>query len=294
MSAGLPGVRPGRRCAGVRAGRRAALVVVSGLWFAGAGRAGAADVPPPPDPYPKAAAAYLVAVNGMVLWERAPRTALPPASLTKIMTALVLLDGDWDAGRTVTVSSNAARATGSRLALRAGERYRAGDLLTGMLVASGNDACTALAESAAGTVADFVERMNGRALDLGLKGTHFANPCGLDAPGMRSTVTDLHALTRAALEKTAITERMGLARATVRSLDGRSISLVSGNQLLGRVPGAIGVKSGFTSRAGKCLVALARRGDDEVLVILLNAPNRWWSAAVLIEDAFKALADARR
>jgi D-alanyl-D-alanine carboxypeptidase (penicillin-binding protein 5/6) len=91
-----------------------------------------------------------------------------------------------------------------------------------------------------------------------------------------------------------IARAVALRSVDVRTLDGRRLRKASGNLLLGRVEGAVGVKSGFTSRAGKCLAALVRRGSDEVAVVLLNAPDRWWAASILIDDAFAALDAARR
>lgn len=266
----------------------AALLVAVGL--SGVGQPGLAA--PAPDPYPKAAAAYLVAVNGAVLWAHAPNQALPPASLTKIMTALVLLE-QWVPEAIVTVSPLATKATGSRLGLAAGEQLRAEDALTALLVASANDVCVALAEHAAGSVPEFVSRMNRKAAQLKLTVTRYRNPCGLDAEGHLSSVADLLRLSELAMDNLEFAHIVGQAEAVVTTIGGRRFHLASGNQLLGRVKGAVGIKSGFTSRAGKCIAALVRRGGDEVTVIMLNAPNRWWSAAVLVDDAFAVL-DASR
>lgn len=270
------------------AGRIAAWALLAGLLLAGSARAAAID-----DPYPKAAAAYLVSVNGALLWAHAPDDPLPPASLTKLMTALLLVE-DWQPEAAVRVSPEAAAATGSRLGLRANDRLRYADAFDALLVGSANDACLALAEHAAGSVARFVERMNEKAAAMKLRATTFRNPCGLDADGHRSSVRDLLALAKLAMQQPEIARAVAKRSVDVRTLDGRSLRKASGNLLLGRVPGAVGVKSGFTSRAGKCLVALVRRGKDEVAVVLLNAPDRWWSAAILIDDAFAALDAARR
>ena len=268
----------------------ARAIVAGGLLLIGAL---AQAAPPATDPYPKAAEAYLVTVNGVVLWQRAADRPLPPASLTKLMTALVLLD-DWQPEAIVSVSPHAAAATGSRLGLRAGDRLRLADAFDALLVASANDACLALAEHAAGTVATFVSRMNARAEALGLKATHFENPCGLDAPGHLSTAQDLHRLAGRAMQSKEIARAVARPAVEVRTLEGRVLRKPSGNQLLGRVPGAVGVKTGFTARAGKCLAALVRRGNDEVGLVLLDAPERWWAASILIDDAFAALDAARR
>lgn len=245
------------------------------------------------DPYPKAAAAYLVVVNGEVLWEREPDRALPPASLTKMMTALLLLE-DWKPDAIVHVSAHAAAATGSRIGLRAGDRLRVGDAFTALLVASANDACLALAEHASGSVARFVSRMNARAHELELRATTFRNPCGLDEPGHLSSARDLHRLAEQAMRLPEFARTVARTSVELQTQGGRRLRHASGNLLLGRYPGALGIKSGFTSRAGKCLAALARRNQTEVAVVLLNAPDRWWTASILLDDAFAARDAARR
>lgn len=247
---------------------------------------------PPPDPWPKAATAYLVVVNGAVLWARAPERSLPPASLTKIMTALLILE-HWAPDEIVTTSPVAAAATGSRLGLQATDQLTMASAFEALLVNSANDACLALAEHIAGSVAGFVQRMNRRARELHLDATSFQNPCGFDAPGHRSSASDLYRLTILAMAQPEFVQVVQKTRITVGTVGGRHFTKSSGNQLLGRLPGTIGVKSGFTSGAGKCLVALVRRGGDEVVVVLLNAPDRWWSASILVDDAFAAL-DASR
>ncbi len=268
--------------------RIAGCVLLGGLLFAGPARPESIA-----DPYPNAAAAYLVSVDGALLWARAPDRALPPASLTKIMTALLLVE-DWKPEAVVSVSPEAAAASGSRLGLRAGDRLRFADAFDALLVGSANDACLALAEHAAGSVARFVERMNEKARALKLRASVFRNPCGLDADGHMSSVRDLLVLASLAMQQPEIARAVAKPLIEIRTQDGRRLRKASGNLLLGRVPGAVGVKSGFTSRAGKCLVAMVRRGRDEVVVVLLNAPDRWWSASILIDDAFAALDAARR
>lgn len=260
----------------------AALLLAQAAPPAAGGPAAAAPV----DRFPRAAAAYLVALDGRELWARDADRPRPPASLTKIMTALVALEGPWDPAAPVTVSARAARATGTRLGLAAGERLRAGDLLAATLVASANDACLALAEHAAGGEAAFVARMNARAAALGLRATRFANACGHDAPGQRASARDLLALTRAALAQPEVRRLVALESATLRTEAGREIALRTTNALLGRLDGARGVKTGFTPAAGRCVVALVERGGAELLLVLLDASDRWWAAAGLVEKAF--------
>jgi D-alanyl-D-alanine carboxypeptidase (penicillin-binding protein 5/6) len=315
------------RSGGARRGRRVGGIVafVSGLWIS-IGSPAHADAPAPDagaadDPYPKAAASYLVTVNGALLWAHAPDRALPPASLTKIMTGLLLAEDapadDASAERpsdrsqarpdarfaelpiekseeVVVVGREAAAATGSRLGLREGERLRRADLFDALLVGSANDACLALAAHASGSIDRFVLRMNERARQLALRGTVFRNPCGLDAEGHVSTARDLLVLAKLAMQQPAFARAVAKREVAFHTLTGRPLRKASGNLLLGRVPGTVGVKSGFTNRAGKCLVAMVRRGEDEVVVVLLNAPDRWWSASILIDDAFAALDAARR
>ena len=241
----------------------------------------------PIDPYPGAAAAYVVAVDGRLHWARNPDQPRPPASLAKLLTAVVLLDDpQWDDAARIEVSAAAAAIEGSQLGLRRGEALRAEDALTALLVRSANDACLALAEHFAGSIGNFVERMNTRAAALGMSRSHFGHPCGLDAPGQQSTARDLLRVAGVALGQPAIAARVGLARAEIATLGGRRLAFVNGNALVGRVDGVIGMKSGFTTRAGKCVIAVAQRGDHRVWLVMLGAEERWWTASGMIESAF--------
>lgn len=269
-----------------------ALVAAAALLVANSAIAETAGFPrtPPPDRFPRAAKAYVVAIDHAVRWAREPDLPLPPASLTKILAAVVLLEGDWDPEAVVTVSPRAASLEGTRLRLKAGEQMRAGDALAAMIVASSNDACLALAEHAAGTVEAFVDRMNARAAALGLGGTHYLNPCGLPAEGHVTTARDLLSMAERAMALPEYARLAALPEATVATLGGRRITVRSTNMLIGRVDGVTGVKTGYTRVAGKCLVAFAERGGTHVAVVLLGAPDRWWTAAALIEEAFHVAA----
>ena len=252
-------------------------------WAAGAPSAGE----PPP-----LAAAYLLQVQGRTVWAEHAERRLLPASLTKIMTALLVLEADRP-DEIVTVSRQAAGERGARLGLAAGDRMRVRDLLTATVVRSANDACHALAEWRAGSQARFVQLMNRRAKALGLGNTRFANACGLDAPRHYTSAADLAALTRVALGFPAFKALVRETAVRVETADGRrEFLLTSTNALLGRMPGAIGVKTGFTRGAGPCVVALAEREGVEVLLVLLNARNRWWDADRILEYGF-SLADKR-
>jgi D-alanyl-D-alanine carboxypeptidase (penicillin-binding protein 5/6) len=234
--------------------------------------------------------AYIVKNGDTVLWAGAEHARLPPASLTKIMTALLVLEA-YRPDQLVTVSDRAAAQRGTRLRLRPGERMRVADLLAATLLASANDACLALAEAYAGTEAGFVADMNRRAQQLGLKNTRFANACGFDAPGHVSSAADLARLTETALRHPVFKAVVAQRQARARTADGRrAFDIVNTNALIGRLPGAVGVKSGYTRRAGKCLVALVERNGVRVLMVLLNARNRWWDTHGVVEHAFAVAA----
>ncbi len=242
-------------------------------------------------------------LDGELIWAGAPDTPRAPASLTKLLTALVLLEQDWKPAAVIRVSRAAAAVEGTRAGLRAGESLTADDALTALLVRSANDACRALVESAAASTAEFALRMNARARALGMTRSHFGDPCGLDAPGQQSTVRDLLRLGAAALAEPRIANRAGRAEARITTIasgggardaaSGRAIDLRNSNALLGRVAGTIGLKSGFTSNAGRCVIAVAVRDGHHVWVVLLNAPNRWWVTQGLIEEAFSRVLQAR-
>lgn len=244
----------------------------------------------PVDAYPDVARAYRVEVDGEPLWAGHDRQRLPMASLTKLMTALLVAErGEFDAW--VTVSATAVAETGSRLGLRRGEQVRAGDLFTAMLVRSANDACRALADWQGGDQARFVAAMNARAAALGLGDTRFADACGHDHPQQYSTASDLARLARAVLSQPRIVEAVAMKGFVLRTAGGREIRMGATNALLDLVPGVRGLKTGYTPGAGRCLIALAERDGREVLAVLLHAPDRWWDAAGLIELAF---AEAQR
>ena len=240
------------------------------------------------NPYPGLAAAYLVQVEGRTLWADAAARRLPPASLTKVMTALLVLERGG-LQQTTTISTRAAAATGARLRVRAGTRFRIEDLLVAALVGSANDACRALAEWHSGSEPRFVAAMNRRARALGLRDTRFANACGFDAAGHYSSAEDLARLAETAMQNERFRAIVALREALVHDADARRTYRVeTTNALLGRLPGAIGIKSGHTRKAGRCIIVLAERGTRHVLLVMLGAANRWWDAHDVVERAFAA------
>ena len=265
---------------------RGALLVAAALAVAGApAPAGGA----PPAPWPGVAAAYLVRLAGAGGWGAPAAGRLQPASLTKMMTAVLVVEALAPSSE-VVVSRRAAAADGVRLGLRAGMRLPVEHLLAAALLRSANDACLALAERVAGSEAAFVARMNERAAALGLADTHFANACGFDAPGHYASARDLARLADAALDKPRIAAIVSRESGTAKTSDGRLFRFDNTNVLIGRVDGARGVKTGWTRAAGRCLVAMAERAGTRVLVVMLGAPDRWWDAVAMIESAFE---DAR-
>jgi serine-type D-Ala-D-Ala carboxypeptidase (penicillin-binding protein 5/6) len=261
------------------------LVLAAACLAAGAA---ASDASAAEDPYPWIAAAYVVKRDGVVLWAGQPDARLAPASLAKMMTALIALERGG-LGEAVTIGRGVLQATGTRIGLKPGEKLRAGDLLAATVVRSANDACRALAEHLGKTVNNFVLRMNERAAALGLSNTHFADPCGHDREGQYASAADLMVLAEQVMRHDEYLRLARLERVTVRTLDGgRSFPLRNTNALIGRYPGAIGLKTGYTEAAGTCLVALAERDGVRVLAVLLNAPNRWWNAVGLLDRAFDA------
>jgi len=246
-------------------------------------RAGAAG---PGDPFGNVAAAYLVKVDDREVWARNPDRRLAPGSLTKMMTGLLVLERA-DPGEVVTVSGEASRETGTRLGLVAGDRIPVLDLLAAALLGSANDACHALADHVAGSEKKFVVLMNTRAREMGLSGTRFANACGHDAPGLYSTARDIARLAETAMANPLFAKMAGLVGGGIHTADGgKRFFLENKNELIGRYRGAVGVKTGFTGRAGKCLAALAERDGKRVLLVLLDAPDRWWKAEEMLDAAF--------
>ena len=194
--------------------------------------------------------------------------ALPPASLTKLMTALLVLEkGDLQAVVTVQGSDLVG---GSAMGLQAGERRTVEELLWGLLIASGNDAATALARYTAGSVAAFVTQMNERAAQLGLTQTHYANPHGLDAEGHVSSVADLLRLVQRTWDYPLFRQIVGTASTTIAGH-----ALRNTNELLGTYTGANGIKTGTTDRGGECLIAGFQHNGHQIFGIVLGSSDRY-------------------
>ncbi|MGH7166352.1 MAG: D-alanyl-D-alanine carboxypeptidase family protein [Nitrospiraceae bacterium] len=247
--------------------------------------AGASDVlsqEVPARPSIKAAALYLVDLkSGRVLLEKDATRRLPPASLTKVMTALVALEAA-SPQQVVHVDRRAIAGRPPSLNLRAGEQFLLRDLLAAMLVTSANDACQAVALHIGGEADRFVGMMNERARTLGLGGTHFTNACGFDAPEHYSTAADLARLTEQALQAPAFAMMVRTVTRDITSVDGaRHVPLYSTNALL-LDPDVTGVKTGYTSKAGRCLIASMFKDGHQLLLVGLNVMDRWEQATRLL------------
>jgi D-alanyl-D-alanine carboxypeptidase (penicillin-binding protein 5/6) len=237
------------------------------------------------DPFSQEAAAYWISIDGEPRWARHAARPLPPASLTKLMTALLVLE-HGQLQQVLSISAAAANETGSRLGLQAGVKMRAAELLAAMVLKSANDACHALAEQVGASEQNFVVLMNRRALELGLQDTHFTNACGHDHPKHRSSARDLARLAEFVLQRPEFARLVTQVEITLTDSSKRHRYVIAnGNELVGRYPGAIGVKTGFTRQAGKCVIALVERDKRRVLLVLLNAPERWWTATAMLDRA---------
>lgn len=242
-------------------------------------------------PVVKATALYMVELqSGKVLLEKNATRRLPPASLTKIMTALIALESA--PLQEVVKIDRRALVHHSSLKLQAGEEFLLRDLVTAMLVASANDACEAVAWHIGGDEKHFVAMMNDRAGKLGLRDTHFANPCGFDAPGHYSTAADLAKLTERALGEPIFSMMVRTLTRDIASVDGaRRVSLFSTNELLVD-PDVNGVKTGYTSKAGRCLIASMFKDGHRLLLVGLNLVDQWEQASQLLRYGHKVLLGA--
>jgi D-alanyl-D-alanine carboxypeptidase (penicillin-binding protein 5/6) len=226
--------------------------------------------------------------TGEVLWRRNPLKRVPIASLTKVMTALIVVESTRPRDM-VRITKDALNYQGSGVGLLPkGRHVTAEALLHGLLLPSGNDAAIALADHVAGSRAEFVAQMNKKAQTLGLRCTHFASPSGIDDSD-RSCAADLAALTRIAMTKTRIERIVGKAHAAVRfPIKGGKLFLNNTNPLLRMgYPGTIGLKTGDTEKAGHCLIAVVRRGGRTLAAIVLHSPNPQLQARRLFAKAFR-------
>jgi serine-type D-Ala-D-Ala carboxypeptidase (penicillin-binding protein 5/6) len=226
--------------------------------------------------------------TGEVLWRRLPNRVLPIASLTKMMTALIVVQRARPADK-VRVTKEALAYKGSGLGvLPRGKRVKLETMLNGLLLPSGNDAAIALAQRVSGTVERFVVRMNEQARALGLACSRFSSPSGFVDRGNHSCAADLAGLARAVLDQPRLARIVKRRRAVLPfPIKGGRIFLNNNNPLLrAGYPGTVGVKTGFTNAAGRCLVAAAQRNGRRLGVVLLHSPDPGRQARVLLNRGF--------
>lgn len=227
--------------------------------------------------------------TGEVIYEQNADTRLPMASTTKIMTALVLCEhGDFE--REITVTAEMLRVEGSSMGLLAGDKVTLHDLLYGLMLASGNDAANVIAYILGGTVNGFVKMMNERAAELGLKNTNFVTPSGLDADEHYTTARDLATLARIAMQNEDFAAAVSTKSATLNyGNPPYKRTLTNHNKLLKSFEDAVGVKTGFTKKSGRCLVSAAKRDGKFVIAVTLNDPNDWADHKSLLEYGLSAI-----
>ena len=210
--------------------------------------------------------------SGVILCGKNENQKRKMASTTKIMTATVVLE-NANLSDVVTVSKKAASTGGSRLGLKTGDKLTVNDLLYGLLLCSGNDAACALAEFVGGDIEGFSLLMNEKAKDLGLTNTHFETPHGLDSDGHYTTAYELALLTTFALDNDVFSKIVGTSNYTV-TINGYPKNIHNTNELLGALDGVYGVKTGFTNGANRCLVTSCKRGDLDVICVVLGADTK--------------------
>lgn len=227
------------------------------------------------------------AKSGRVLYERNSQEQLPPASLTKIMTGLLVAEnGNLD--KEVTISEHAANTPECTVYLEPGEILTRLELFYAAMLPSANDACVALAESIAGSETSFLEMMNQRAEELGLRNTHFVNPHGLHYEDHYTSAYDLALITKTALTNPLFSQVVSTPRAVIPwdSRPDEDRILLNQNKLLNRYDGAIGVKTGYTRQAGNCVVGAAKRGDMLLIAVSMNSSTVYEDLEMLFDYGF--------
>lgn len=222
-------------------------------------------------------AVLMDAATGAVLFEKNSHEKLPPASVTKVMTMLLIMEA-VDSGKVtwkdkIRCSDYAASMGGSQIFLQPGEEMTLEDMFKGIAVASANDAAVAVAEHLAGSEDEFVRLMNERATELGLKDTHFSNVNGLPVDNHYTTAHDIAVMSRELLKHEAVTKFTSLFQDYLRKDSEKPFWLVNTNKLVRFYNGMDGLKTGFTSEAKYCLSATAKRGGFRVVAVIMGAPT---------------------
>ncbi|MSP41294.1 MAG: D-alanyl-D-alanine carboxypeptidase [Deltaproteobacteria bacterium] len=233
------------------------------------------------------------AANGKILYQKDADLRLPPASTTKIMTAIVTLESGHKLGESLTVSKDATRMPPTKLYLRPGQTMTIEELLYGLMLTSANDAAIVLAEGLGGSVEHFTDLMTKKAHELGATNSNFTNPHGLTAADHYSTARDLALLFRYAMRNALFREIVQTKFSSVSStavvrkkVVPRRISVRNHNRLLWDFDGAIGGKTGYTVAAQKCFVGAVQRNGVTLIVAILGARDQWGDTKRLLEYGF--------
>lgn len=227
--------------------------------------------------------------TGTILYEKNPHQQMAIASITKLMTALIIIEEN-QLDEIVTVSRNSSSTEGSTMFLHSGEQITVENLIRGLIINSANDSAVALAEHNAGSVQDFVDKMNKRAAELGLSNTHFANPTGLDDSNNYSSPYDIAKLGNYLYNNKLIQQAAQTQSESVPSKDNQFIhELQTTNKLIGNYPGIKGLKTGHTDLAGLCLISVAENDEgDEIITVVLNSPARFKETKILSDWVFRS------
>ncbi|MDN4527319.1 D-alanyl-D-alanine carboxypeptidase family protein [Fictibacillus fluitans] len=253
-----------------------AAVAIALLLTAGGGQTYAAEKAQ--SLAPNASSAILIERDtGTVLFDKNSHKKLPPASMTKIMTMILIMEA-LDSGKLkltdpVRVSEYAASMGGSQIFLEPGEEMSVHDMMKGIAIGSANDASVAMAEKIGGSESSFVDMMNKKARQLGLKDTFFKNPTGLPSAGHYSSAHDMAVMGKELLKHEEITKYTGLYEEYLRQNTPNKFWLVNTNRLVKFYPGTDGLKTGFTQEAKYCLTATAKKHDMRVIAVVMGAPN---------------------
>lgn len=239
------------------------------------------------------AAVLMDAATGKIIYQKEADLRLPPASTTKVATAILTLESGKSLGQKLVVSKEATRVPASKLYLRPGQSVRIEELLYGIMLASANDASVVLAEGIAGSVVRFGELMTKKAHEIGATNTHFSNPHGLTAPDHYSTARDLAILFRYAMKNPTFRDIVQTKFSSVnttalvkRKLVPRRIAMRNHNRLLWGYDGAIGGKTGYTVAAQKCFVGAVQRNGATLIIAILGARDQWGDTKRLLEYGF--------
>ncbi len=231
-------------------------------------------------------AIVIEASTGKVIWSKNADERLPMASTTKIMTALVALE-NCDIDKIVEVSPQAVGIEGSSIYLYAGEKLSMENLLYALLLESANDAAAAIAIEVGGSIENFAEMMNAKAEELGLENTHFKNPHGLDDPEHYTSASDLAKIAACALKNSKFKEIVSTYKKTIPLNETEGVRLlINHNKMLKNYDGAIGMKTGFTKKSGRCLVSAAERDNVQIIAVTLDAPNDWQDHKSMLDYGF--------